>query len=377
MSDVKFPSKILGYLYLGGKQDAKAKNILQHLKIKYILNATPPRSVDPESGCPSFFEKEKSFVYSRIPVFDNRGEDLLQYMDQSFRFIEEGKHYGGVLVHCHKGVSRSSSFVIGYLMRKSAMSLDEALDYVKAIRPIVMPNLAFMAQLRAYEVILDKERESSNELFEKKCYSDDNNATLTEKPNDIVLSTGSRVEPILGPSVRPTIGILVGPSIGPTIGLSVGPSIGSTVGPYVGAILRPSIGGTVGPSIGATLGQSSGPHVNFASRPCLHDIGSEPLVSSINPKCKSIGCETDEVSTTHEAELLTYRSDASNSSADDIVSKIIIETDDSRVIASLSPFKKKRDLLQMDIRTSPELKKRTTCTLVQNNSNEDGEVCAN
>ena len=216
MSDAKYPSKILGYLYLGGKQDAKAKNVLQHLKIKYILNATPTRSVDPESGCPSFFEKEKSFVYSRIPVFDNRGEDLLQYMDQSFRFIEEGKHYGGVLVHCHKGVSRSSSFVIGYLMKKNAMSLDEALSYVKTIRPIVMPNLAFMAQLRAYELILNRERESSNESFDKKCSTD------IDPPSAInFLDIG----PSVGPSILQPSESTLEPSALCTTRLPVGPSL--------------------------------------------------------------------------------------------------------------------------------------------------------
>lgn len=194
MSESKGPSKILGYLYLGGKQDAKAKSLLQQLKIKYILNVTPPRSVDPESGCPSFFEKEKSFVYSRIPVFDNRGEDLLQYMDQSFRFIEEGKHYGGVLVHCHKGVSRSSTFVIGYLMKNNEMSLDEALDFVKSIRPIIMPNLAFMAQLEAYEILLDKERGPKIKTSESPSHNCPSSGT-------IVCDIGPSIGPSLGPKI--------------------------------------------------------------------------------------------------------------------------------------------------------------------------------
>ena len=241
MSESKNPSKILGYLYLGGKQDAKSKSVLQTLKIKYILNATPPRSVDPESGCPSFFEKEKSFVYSRIPVFDNRGEDLLQYMDQSYRFIEEGKHYGGVLVHCHKGVSRSSTFVIGYLMKKNGMSLIEALDYVKSIRPIVMPNLAFMEQLRVYETILEKERENSVESFDRK---------TTSSEVDSSSSSSSRRSKDAGPSVRPS----QGPSQGPSLGPSQGPSLGPTVGPSPGPVVGPSLG----PAVGACSGTGCG-----------------------------------------------------------------------------------------------------------------------
>ena len=199
-------SKILGgdvNLYIGGKQDAKAKEVLQSLKISYILNCTPPRAMDPETGCQNFFEKEKAFVYKRIPVFDNRGEDLLQHMEESYRFIEEGKHYGGVLVHCHKGISRSASFVIGYLMKKNEMSLDEALDYIQSIRSIVQPNLAFMSQLRAYELQLANERSAAA------ANSSSNSSSSSSKHHG--LSS-------MGPSVS------AGPSVGPCIGPSTGPS---------------------------------------------------------------------------------------------------------------------------------------------------------
>lgn len=88
ISDQIRPSQILGgdcKLYLGGKVDAKAKNMLQSLGIKYILNCTPPRAMDPETGCPNFFEKERSFVYRRIPVFDNRG--AVQYIAKFSHFF--------------------------------------------------------------------------------------------------------------------------------------------------------------------------------------------------------------------------------------------------------------------------------------------------
>lgn len=149
-STTKKPSQILSYLYLGGKADAKAKDVLQKLKIKYILNCTPQRSVDPENGCPNFYEKERLFVYKRIPIFDNQGEDILSHMETAFKFIEESKHYGNVLVHCHKGVSRSAAFVIGYLMKKNELTLEEALAHVQMIRPVVQPNSSFLSQLSKY-----------------------------------------------------------------------------------------------------------------------------------------------------------------------------------------------------------------------------------
>jgi protein-tyrosine phosphatase len=148
-------SKILSYLYIGSRQDAKDKKNLTDMNIKYVLNCTPKRSDDPESGCPNFYEKDKTFVYKRIPIFDNKGEDILPHIDSAYKFIEEGKHYGGILVHCHKGVSRSASFVIGYLMRKNELTLEEALAHVKSCRPVVQPNSSFLSQLETFQKLLN------------------------------------------------------------------------------------------------------------------------------------------------------------------------------------------------------------------------------
>lgn len=158
------PSQVLGYLFLGSKEAAKSKDSLKINKIKYILNCTPARNDDPEAGVPNYYEKEKSMglIYKRIPIFDNKGEDLVPYFEQAYRFIEEGRHYGNVLVHCHKGISRSSSFVIAYLMRKDAFTYSEALSYVQSIRSIVHPNEAFERQLIEYEGQLLRVDSASN-----------------------------------------------------------------------------------------------------------------------------------------------------------------------------------------------------------------------
>ena len=102
------PSQILPHIYLGSKQHAKSLSMIKSLGITHILNCTPTRNVDPECGCPNFFEKDASanLTYKRIPIFDNKGEDILSYFETSYKFIEQSQHYGKVLVHCHKGVSR-------------------------------------------------------------------------------------------------------------------------------------------------------------------------------------------------------------------------------------------------------------------------------
>jgi len=60
---------------------------------------------------------------------------------------------GGVLVHCAAGISRSATFVIGYLMAREGLSFDAALESVRTVRPWVCPNVGFCAQLREFERI--------------------------------------------------------------------------------------------------------------------------------------------------------------------------------------------------------------------------------
>jgi len=67
------------------------------------------------------------------------------------RFISNGLHHGSVLVHCQRGVSRSATSVIMFLMRKANMTMNQSLKLCQRRRPIVDPNSAFMNQLRIFE----------------------------------------------------------------------------------------------------------------------------------------------------------------------------------------------------------------------------------
>ena len=104
-------------------------------------------------------------------------------MEAAFNFIEKGKHYGAVLVHCHKGISRSASFVIGYLMKKNEFTFEEALSHVQSCRPIVQPNESFLTQLKRYDSLLSEER--SLKETEKSKYSN-NNDSRTKNVIEIV-----------------------------------------------------------------------------------------------------------------------------------------------------------------------------------------------
>lgn len=190
--DDRQPTKICSLnktssLFLGSRQHAKSKEILQQLNITFIMNCTPPRTVDPDCGCPNFFEKDKSVIYKRIPIFDNKGEDILPHMNTAFEFIEHGKHYGSILVHCHKGISRSASFVIGYLMRKNEFTFEEALRHVQNCRPVIQPNESFLTQLVRYDTILQESRRAEEQE--------------AAKYGTVISITDNNIGPAAGPSV--------------------------------------------------------------------------------------------------------------------------------------------------------------------------------
>jgi protein-tyrosine phosphatase len=57
-------------------------------------------------------------------------------------------------VHCRNGVSRSGMLVVAYELHKNRWSRDEALEFVRAKRPIVRPNPAFMKRLLEWERVV-------------------------------------------------------------------------------------------------------------------------------------------------------------------------------------------------------------------------------
>ena len=123
-----------------------------------------------QAGVSNYFEKNKNFTYRRIAVYDNATSDLIQYAPSVVSFISNALHYGSVLVHCQRGVSRSTTCVMFYLMNKRGMSFDNALKLVKRRRPCAGPIPAFLEQLRQYEeeckgldLIKDGGNENENE----------------------------------------------------------------------------------------------------------------------------------------------------------------------------------------------------------------------
>lgn len=88
-----------------------------------------------------------------IDVWDVHYQDMTDAFSRANDVINDVRAQGGrVLVHCAAGVSRSSSTVIYHLMREHAMTYNDALAAVHAVRHVIRPNPGFERQLRAIEV---------------------------------------------------------------------------------------------------------------------------------------------------------------------------------------------------------------------------------
>ncbi len=93
------------------------------------------------------------FIYKNIHTRDASDEEIIKYFDECCDFIDEAiKNDGKILIHCICGVSRSTSIVIAYLIKRYAMAYTEAYRKVKKLRPIIEPNKGFKTQLMVYQL---------------------------------------------------------------------------------------------------------------------------------------------------------------------------------------------------------------------------------
>ena len=136
------PVEIIPHLFLGSIGSASNLKQLQNYKITHIVCCA--------SGVKNFFPE--NFKYYNINLLDSEKENIKQYFKDSYDFIDEAiKNKGNVLVHCHAGVSRSSTIIIAYIMKSKKMKLNQVLDLIKTQREKVNPNNGFISQLNEYE----------------------------------------------------------------------------------------------------------------------------------------------------------------------------------------------------------------------------------
>jgi len=132
-------SRITDFLYVSGVDVAKDLNIMNSCGITHVINMC---------GCsaPNYFPLK--FQYQRLPIRDHNSVDISPLLLSLVASIERVRSNGGVvLVHCVKGISRSTTVAIAYLMWSKRMDLNTAFRFVKTCRPIINPNAGFFFQL--------------------------------------------------------------------------------------------------------------------------------------------------------------------------------------------------------------------------------------
>lgn len=142
-------NEIIPRLYLSGDMMARNRELLRQKNITHILNLT--------TTIPNKFEPE--LKYLKITIFDFESQNISQFFNETFEFIDNAllDQANAVLVHCNAGISRSASFVIAYLLQKGKYkSYKSALNHVRKCRPIVCPNKGFEKQLLALETKIEK-----------------------------------------------------------------------------------------------------------------------------------------------------------------------------------------------------------------------------
>eukprot|EP01100_Stratorugosa_tubuloviscum_P006836 TRINITY_DN289_c3_g1_i2.p1 TRINITY_DN289_c3_g1~~TRINITY_DN289_c3_g1_i2.p1 ORF type:complete len:254 (-),score=123.11 TRINITY_DN289_c3_g1_i2:55-816(-) len=133
--------EIIPGLWLGDYNSSLMLEELQHKHISHIISAA-------RDATPWF---PAHFKYLKLDIDDRPSEDILMHFENTANFITEGRQYGGVLVHCIGGLSRSGAIVIAYLMITENLDFPTALARVQAVRPYVAPNYGFEIQLELFE----------------------------------------------------------------------------------------------------------------------------------------------------------------------------------------------------------------------------------
>ncbi|KAK3246224.1 hypothetical protein CYMTET_44231, partial [Cymbomonas tetramitiformis] len=110
-----FPSEIMhDFIYLGTLEHAEDVGLLKDMGIKRVLTI---------HNIPENLELPKSFKHLRMTLADVEGENISQYFEESFSFLEKARRKGdAVLVHCGAGVSRSATLCIAYLIQKEGLN---------------------------------------------------------------------------------------------------------------------------------------------------------------------------------------------------------------------------------------------------------------
>ena len=136
-------------LWVGSEVAAASLGNLRNHGITHVINCTTlPNTHEGRAGAPS---------YLKLSLFDSVVDlpRMLGCMTQTTDFIRDAHAGGGtVLVHCHRGISRSCTMAMAYMMASARRSAEDVFEDVKRARRVCDPNLGYWVSLKEWEQTL-------------------------------------------------------------------------------------------------------------------------------------------------------------------------------------------------------------------------------
>lgn len=136
-------SEFRPYLFLGGMEVARNCRRLKSKGITHVVNL---------AGATCKNCAEDKFEYLTLSPADCESEDLSCLFLPVASFINRARAEGGkVLIHCHRGISRSCAVAMAYVMLSEGKPFKRVWRELTQIRPVASPNNGFMRSLIALE----------------------------------------------------------------------------------------------------------------------------------------------------------------------------------------------------------------------------------
>lgn len=134
--------RVLPQVYVGAQYNAAGKRLLEKNGINYVINMRGEFDSSQHNLALSH--------YLHLPTVDDQAPSI-EHLNQGVAFIEKALKSGGkVYIHCAGGVGRAPTMAAAYLI-STGMSLDEALRFIRRVRPFIYVMPPQIEQLRIFE----------------------------------------------------------------------------------------------------------------------------------------------------------------------------------------------------------------------------------
>lgn len=146
-------------LYVGDETAATSEAWLRHHSVTAVLNCTnkPHPSLEAlssGSGTNAPAGGSNPIRYLRLNLLDSTSDlpRMQSVLREGVDFIRAALKDGGcVLVHCHRGISRSCTLAMAYLIEEEQRSADIIFESLRSKRRVADPNLGYWCAIQEWE----------------------------------------------------------------------------------------------------------------------------------------------------------------------------------------------------------------------------------